>query len=232
MDDFAYRAQLISQNDCYNQPPHLSCDLIHEYTRQLTIRPEGWDVFYTPYPVSVPEGITAYQVKGVNSTTHSLNLAAIAAGATLPAGASIIVKGTPGKTAAFRPSTKTPVSITGTYLKGDLVSQHLTSTNANMQFYQLQSIGDAGIVAFSPVEAGTLQPGATPWLQVSGAQSDTDLLFLEAEQIPTGIGNTMDNVNGGSTPVYDLTGRRVSNAKYSNNTSHGIYIMDGRKVVK
>lgn len=231
MDDFAYRAQLISQNDCYNQPPHLSCDLIHEYTRQLTIRPEGWDVFYTPYPVSVPEGITAYQVKGVNSTTHSLNLAAIAAGATLPAGASIIVKGTPGKTAAFRPSTKTPVSITGTYLKGDLVSQHLTSTNANMQFYQLQSIGDAGIVAFSPVEAGTLQPGATPWLQVSGAQSDTDLLFLEAEQIPTGIGNTMDNVNGGSTPVYDLTGRRVSNAKYSNNTSHGIYIQDGRKVV-
>ncbi|MBQ7443504.1 MAG: hypothetical protein IJS59_06525 [Bacteroidaceae bacterium] len=226
MDDASYRAQLIGQNVCYNQPPHLSYDPIAAYTTTYTVPAAGWGVFYTPYPVRVPQGITAYQVTGVNRTTRVLNMSAIAAGATLPAGASIVVKGTAGQTVSFRPSTMTPVAVNSTYLKGDIATQKLTATAANVHFYQLQPYPDTDIVCFNPVEAGTVQLAATPWLQVSGTPPTRDRYYLQAGDIPTGITATDDALPADDV-IYDLSGRRVAAA-----TARGIYILGGHKVVK
>lgn len=233
MDDYAYRAQVISQNDCYNQPPHLSYDLISEYTRKLTISKEGWDVFYTPYPVYVPEGITAYQVTGVNRATQVVNKTTLAKGATLPAGACVIVNGTPGKTVSFRPSTKEPVKVNATYLKGDLVTQTLTAASANVRFYQLQVVDENGTMAFKQVEAGTQQPAATPWLQMTVTTSEIDPICIDATMIPTGIeDNVRGSVNDEPAIIYDLCGRRIIDGKGVNSRSRGIYIQNGHKVVK
>lgn len=228
MDDYAYRAQVISQNDCYNQPPHLSYDLIAAYTRQLTISDAGWNLFYTPYPVRVPEGVTAYRVTGVNRNTQILNKTAIAAGATVPAGASILVKGTPGQTVSFRPSTKTPVSVSNTYLRGDRVSQKLTAANANTCFYQLQpSADDPNLLVFNIVEAGTVQPAATPWLQVTSTLEALDTYYLDADLLPTGIASHPSDF--GSQPIYDLSGRKVFESSV---LPKGVYICNGHKIIK
>ena len=77
MDDLNYRAQVINQNCCYNQPPHLSYNLRNskKITRRCfevepvsgldnggTALGKYWDCFYTTYPVKVPEGVTAWKV--------------------------------------------------------------------------------------------------------------------------------------------------------------------------
>lgn len=226
MDNFAYRAQLIGQNVVYNQPPHLPYNLISTYTREFTIGEDGWDVFYTPYPVTVPSGITAYRVAGVNKTTQIVSKVAIPAGSTISAGASIIVKGTSGKTVSFRPSTKTPLNISNSYLKGDFVTQKLTASSDNVHFYQLQPSGEPGIMVFKPVPSGTMQPACTPWLQVTGAVTENYCFFLDANAIPTGV----DAIRQGSTKetIYDITGRKIANDKLP----HGIYIQDGQKIIK
>lgn len=230
MDDFAYRAQVISQNDVYNQPPHLSYDLIATYTRQLTISEQGWNLFYTSYPVYVPQGIKAYRITGVNRTKQILNKTVISAGSTLPAGASILVNGTPGQTVNFRPSTKSPVSVSAVYLKGDLVSQVLTSTNSNTRFYQLQPASDdPQLLVFKLVEAGTQQPAATPWLQVTNASDPLDSFYLDADFMPTGIQSTSDAASEGKgkAVLFDISGRKLS----ASQLPKGVYIQNGKKII-
>ena len=138
----------------------------------------------------------------------------------------IIVKGTPGKTVSFRPSTKTPLNISNSYLKGDLVTQKLTASSDNVHFYQLQPSGEPGIMVFKPVPSGTMQPACTPWLQVTGAVTENYCFFLDANAIPTGV----DAIRQGSTKetIYDITGRKIANDKLP----HGIYIQDGQKIIK
>ncbi len=237
MDDYAYRAQVISQNDAYNQPPHLSCDLIATYTRQLTIGDQGWSLFYTPYPVYVPQGIKAYKITSVNRTSQLVSKTAISAGSTLPARASILVKGTPGQTVAFRPSTKSPVSFATTSLKGDRVSQVLTTSEVNTHFYQLlPSDEDPQVLAFKRVELGTLQPAATPWLQVTSALEPLDCFYLDAGFMPTGIQSISGDVppslqtspQGHPAPLFDITGRKLP---VSTNLPKGIYIQNGKKII-
>ena len=231
MDNYAYRAQVINQNCAYNQPPHLSYDLIAAYTRQLTIPDEGWALFYTPYPVYVPEDVKAYKVTGVNRTTQILNKSVIPAGSTLPAGSAVVIKGTPGQTVNFRPSTKAPVSVSAAYLKGDRVSQKLTASNANTRFYQLQpSPEDPNLLVFSLVENGTLQPAATPWLQVTSTQSDLDTVYLDAELLPDGISLPTAPLSrqGEVSTLYDISGRQVTE---TSPLRKGVYIQDGRKMV-
>ncbi len=239
MDDYSYRSQLIGQNVCYNQPPHLSYDPIAQYTIQHTMPATGWDIFYTPYPVALPTGVTAYQVTGINNAERTLRLTAIAAGATLPARASVVLKGAAGQTFSFRPSTKTPIAVNTTYLKGDLVSQKLTTTKTNIRFYQLQPYpGAAGHVAFAPVDEGTVQPAATPWLevQVTAASPAKNHYYFEAGQIPTGI-EDMSEAEAGtrSAVLYDLSGRAVGTSATDLRNStlpHGVYIVNGHKIVK
>ncbi len=230
MDDYAYRAQVINQNCVYNQPPHLSYDLIATYTRQLTIGDAGWNVFYTPYPVTVPEGVKVYQVTGVNRTKQLVNKGTVAVGATLPAGEAVLVKGTPGQTVKFRPSIKSPVAAKNTYLKGDMVSQKLAVANANIRFYQLQpSAEDPSILAFCLVETGSVQPAATPWLQVLSAQSPIETFYLDAEAVPTGISTFDSSSDDAADVLFDLSGRKVST---SSQLPKGVYIQDGHKIVK
>jgi len=239
MDDFSYRSQLIGQNVCYNQPPHLSYDPIAQYTIRHTMPATGWDIFYTPYPVALPTGVTAYQVTAINNAERTLRLTAIAAGATLPARASVVLKGAAGQTFSFRPSTKTPVTVNTNYLKGDLVSQKLTTTKTNIRFYQLQPYpGAAGHVAFAPVDEGTVQPAATPWLevQVTATSPAKNHYYFEAGQIPTGI-EGMSEAEAGtrSAVLYDLSGRAVGTSATDLRNStlpHGVYIVNGHKIVK
>ena len=239
MDDLAYRAQLIAENSVYNQPPHVSYAPIAAYTIQHTMPATGWDIFYTPYPVALPAGVTAYQVTAINNAERTLRLTAIAAGATLPARASVVLKGAAGQTFSFRPSTKTPVTVNTNYLKGDLVSQKLTTTKTNIRFYQLQPYpGAAGHVAFAPVDEGTVQPAATPWLevQVTATSPAKNHYYFEAGQIPTGI-EGMSEAEAGtrSAVLYDLSGRAVGTSATDLRNStlpHGVYIVNGHKIVK
>ena len=192
---------------------------------------------HMPYPVYVPQGIKAYKITSVNRTSQLVSKTAISVGSTLPAGASILVKGTPGQTVAFRPSTKSPVSFATTCLKGDRVSQVLTTSDVNTHFYQLlPSDEDPQVLAFKRVELGILQPAATPWLQVTSALEPLDCFYLDAGFMPTGIQSIPGDVppslqtspQGHPAPLFDITGRKLP---VSTNLPKGIYIQNGKKII-
>lgn len=231
MDDYAYRAQVISQNCAYNQPPHLSYNPIARYTIEKTLPASGVDVFHTTYPVILPAGVTAYNVTGLSKSTEDasrmlLKKTALAAGATLPAGASVILEGTPGQKLSFRPTTKSPATVSANYLKACAVDSILApNTTAYEYFYELQTDAESGVTAFVPITPGKRQPGCTPWLRVKGTASNPpkDVYYLKEGDIPVAIDAAKADASEAEPEYYNLNGQRLAQPR-----SGQPYIQQGR----
>ena len=232
MDDFAYRAQVINQNCAYNQPPHLSYDPTSRYTIEKTIPAEGWDVLHAPYPVRIPEGITAYGVNGTHAVADTLRRTRIATGATLPAGANVLIQGQPGTVARFRPSTKGAATIANTYLKGCCVDSILTN-NPDIQeyFYELRHDEQTGAFGFFQVpDGGHRQPAATPWLRIKGTASNPPLpaYFIRGTDVVVGIEDTDLKPQVSHDKSFDLSGRPIQDSR----SSKRLHIRQGHKVIQ
>ena len=230
MDDPAYRAQLISQNVVYNQPPHLSYDLRSRYTIERQVPESGWDALYTSYPVILPAGITAFNVTGVNAEADTLRMTRLAKGAVVPAGAAVLYRGTAGATVKFVPSAKSAASVNKTYLKGAPVDSVLTSDEAADEiFYTLQPVAETGGVAFVRVSDGSLVEAGTPWLRVKGNAEAPALpqYYVTKESLPTGI-QELPTLNNQSldSPSFDLGGKRVAQPRQGE-----VYIVNGKKII-
>ncbi|MCR4994497.1 MAG: hypothetical protein K6A32_03835, partial [Bacteroidales bacterium] len=229
MDDYAYRAQVINQNCAYNQPPHVSCDLIDYYTIEQKVPATGWGMLYTPYPVRVPEGITAYQVPGVVAAADTIRYTRLASQATIPAGSAILYRATAGQTVRFRPSTKSAVTVNKNYLKGCSVDSVLTCDEETYEYFYTFKVNDAtGVMAFYKVEPGTAVEAGTPWLRVKGTASNIPLpqYYLTKESADAdGVQQVSADIME-ATEVYDLEGRRVATGKMQRGK---VYIIDGQK---
>ena len=130
---------------------------------------------------------------------------------------------------AFSPSTKSAANVLSTYLRGDLVTQKLTSNSTSVVFYQLQPHpNNANALIFRRVDNGTMQDAATPWLQVTTSASipAIDHYWLSASQIPTAITETADEAL--PVPSYSVDGRAIS----ENQPHKGIVVRQGRKILK
>ena len=235
MDDAAYRAQLISQNVCYNQPPHLSYDLRTRYTIERTAPASGWDVLYTSYPVRLPEGVTAYNLTGINAVADTVRITKLAARATLPAGASVLYKAAPGAQLKFVPTTNTPATVSSTYLKGCAVDSVVVCNEDTYEyFYTFRSDATTGALAFYKLQDATKMPAGTPWLRVKGTAANPPLpqYFVTKEGIPTAIRELPASPSASALPAeptaYDLDGRRVPAAAMQRGR---VYIVNGEKII-
>ncbi|MBR4534195.1 MAG: hypothetical protein IKO85_06645 [Bacteroidaceae bacterium] len=229
MDDFAYRSQLINQNCAYNQPPHLSYDLISAYTIERKVPADGWDVFYTPYPVRLPEGITAYNVTGVNAATDTVRYTRLAARATIPAGASVLYHSTPGTTLRFRPSTKSAASVNTTYLRGCSVDSVLTCNEATYEYFYELRRDENGILGFFKVSDAHHQPASTPWLRVKGSATAPPLeQYYVGQTSAVGVSVPSD-VSTSHPRLFDLDGRPVEPSRLKEGS---VYVSKGRKVIR
>jgi len=228
MDDYAYRAQLINQNCVYNQPPHVSYDPITRYTIERRVPQNGWDVLYTPYPVQLPEGVTAYSVQGVDAEADTLRYRALAARAVLPARSAVVFKAPAGSIVRFRPTTKSAVTVPTTYLKGCSVDSVLTCNEDTQEyFYTFRTDAGTGARGFFRVEDNTTLPAGTPWLRVKGSANypAQEQYFWGRGGIPTAVTETMTD-GGTKVDTYDLTGRKVKPQR------PGLYIQNGHKLLR
>ena len=237
MDDASYRAQLIAQNVVYNQPPHLSYDLRSHYTIERTVPEGGWDALYASYPVSVPAGITAYNLTGINAVADTVRITRLAAGAVIPADAAVLYRATAGDQVKFVPTTKTAASINKTYLKGCAVDSVIVSNPETDEcFYALQHDAATGSTAFVRIDEPTRIAAGTPWLRVKGTTANPTLpqYYVTKESIPTTIRDieteSGESVNGKSlnSKLYDLGGRPVVDAQ--RHEGH-IYVGGGKKYI-
>ena len=244
MDDLNYRAQVINQNCCYNQPPHLSYNLRNskKITRKgFEVKPTDgltngaaslgnyWDCFYTTYPVIIPEGITAWKVTSRTYTNgvDTIKTVSLPAGTVIPANSGIIYNSkTPEVT--FVPTTKNADKMSSSTVKGSYCDSIMAEKDTK-GFYEFR-VGDRGLGFY--VADGKCIKGGTGFLALSGSTSnplaDSYVLGPWLNPCTTGITELTadhDKVEGDGA-IYDLQGVRLNEIP-----KNGIYIINKKKYI-
>lgn len=206
-------------------------NLYKKVSHAITLGNTGYSTFYySSNDAVLPVGLTAYTY-GIETdenvtklvSTHQFN-----AGDTIPAECAVVVKGNHGTysiTLQDKKSTKKYDNI----LKGTYYTKELEA-NVDTQYYMLSLDAKGENVGFywGATDGGAFTNKAhKAYLAIpKSASSKISSFILDPEDdSATGIETIEDN--GTATPaIYDLSGRRTLNP------SHGIYIMNGKKILK
>ena len=209
------------------------------YYEQVSIGTTGYTTYYLENEnFLIPAGCTAYIITGVTpsgsiTTPDQAIVKAFTAGKIIPKQTGFILQGTPNSTVVYQANvTGAEEDVTGNLLVGTAVEQEISG--AGYKYYILSNSGDQGLGFY---KQGTRQ-GASIKLKphraglrldesIGRAKSlifDFDAARREAET--TGIHGVRPEMQRRDNAVYDLQGRRVINP------THGIYIINGKKIIK
>ena len=206
---------------------------------ELKIGATGYTTYYLENEnFQVPTGCTAYIITGSTpsgsvSTPDQAVVKAFGAGKIIPKQTGFVLQGPANSTVVYEANvTGTEENVTGNLLVGTATEQEFSATGK--KFYVLangdQSIGfyKQGTRGGASIKLPAHRAGLS--LDESIARSKEALFFdfdaaRENSQI-TGIENVSNAKQPQEDIVYDLQGRRVTNP------THGIYIINGKKVIK
>ena len=209
-----------------------------QYREQLNIGATGYITYYLENEnFKVPTGCTAYIITGVTpsgsvTTPDQAVVKAFTAGKIIPKQTGFVLQGPANSTVTYEANvTGTEESVAGNLLIGTATEQQFSATGK--RFYILAN-GDQGMGFYKQGTRGGMsiklkahRAGLRLDESVARAKSivfDFDTARQEAET--TGIQNVPTNGEQQDDVVYDLQGRRVTNP------THGIYIINGKKVIK
>ena len=185
----------------------------------------------------VPAGCTAYIITG---TTPSGNIAnpdqavvkAFTAGKIIPKQTGFILQGPANSTVVYQANvTGAEESVAGNYLVGTATEQELSG--AGYKYYVLAD-GSQGMGFYSQgtrggesIKLGAHHAGLRLPVAIARAKSFTvDFEGARQEAEATGISTVEETKKQHADVIYDLQGRRIVNP------THGIYIINGKKVIK
>ena len=190
------------------------------YTFAAKIQDIEWASLCLPFDAAIPDGVTAYYAKTVNSTTVSLKK--IENG--IPANQGVVVKGSTGIYEFV--STSTVDEITSNLFEGVTEETPLTD---NQNYVLGGSENEKANPVFNLYASGegTINLAAykayLPASKVSPGSRTIKFGFDDDET--TGITDVKINTENGTTQYYDLSGRRVTHP------TKGLYIVNGKKVI-
>ena len=208
------------------------------YREEVKFGPTGYISYYLGTEnFLVPAGCTAYIITGVTpsgsiTTPDQAIVKAFGAGKIIPKQTGFILQGPANSTVLYQAAISgTEEDVTGNLLVGTATGQEFNA--AGSKYYVLAN-GDQGLGFY---KQGTRQ-GASIKLKphraglrlsesIGRAKSliiDFDAARREAET--TGIRSVRPEMQRRDNAVYDLQGRRVVNP------THGIYIINGKKIIK
>ena len=213
-------------------------DISDKYREKVDIGSTGYTTYYLENEnFKVPTGCTAYIITGVTPSGNKLLpdravVKAFTAGKIIPKQTGFILQGTPNSTVVYQANvTGTEESVAGNLLIGTATEQQFSATGK--RFYILAN-GDQGMGFYKQgtrygmsIKLKAHRAGLRLDESIARAKSivfDFDAARAEAET--TGIQNVPANGEQQDEVVYDLQGRRVTNP------THGIYIINGKKVIK
>ena len=200
-----------------------------------------YGTFVAPFDVTLPEGITAYQVEDYDETAYLINLTPVAGAgtttATLSANTPVIVENLTGET------------ITKDYWGNPTGTENENSDNFLFGSYTLQQAPSGSYLLQYRPKAGTADEYETIFLLVSEeeplqcGQNRCWLTLGDAEIEPAGVKSfklngtatgivdipVLDKKDGNilsDTDIYDLSGRRLSEKP-----ARGLYIQNGKKIL-
>ena len=225
LDDIDYRAQIIAENCCYNQPPHLGYNLreskkITAETFEVEDAPDNlgkyWGAIYVTYPVIVPEGVTAYSVASYEYKDgyDTIKVAAITAGKIIAANRPIVFN-SKVKSPVFVPTAvASNTSISTNYVKGFYCDSipAITASQASYKFIYEFRNGDRG-VGFYKTDGTWKVPGGTAYglfgTSATYPGADSYVLGSPFNPTPTAISSYCVDDQKETEEIYTLQGIRL-----------------------
>ena len=209
-----------------------------QYREQVKFGTTGYITYYLENEnFKIPTGCTAYIITGVTPSGSITNpdqavVKAFTAGKIIPKQTGFVLQGPANSTVTYEANvTGTEENVAGNLLIGTATEQQFSATGK--RFYILAN-GDQGMGFYKQgtrygmsIKLKAHRAGLRLDESVARAKSivfDFDAAREEAET--TGIQNVPANGEQQDDIVYDLQGRRVTNP------THGIYIINGKKVIK
>ncbi len=185
---------------------------------------------FTPIAVNIPEGVTAKYVKAEGENIGSEGrLLYTKLNGIIPANTAVVLTGEQG-TYTFLETKETGEQVEGNVLFGyatdtNTADSDHTLTGADGTVFALANKAGYG-VGFFPF-AKTKYSAGKAYLDISGlsVSGDVRMFNIFDEDMETGIMET-ENGNVKTENCFDLSGRRVENAK------KGVFIVNGKKVIK
>ncbi|MCD8266722.1 MAG: hypothetical protein LUC33_06160, partial [Prevotellaceae bacterium] len=229
-----YRAQVIAQNVCYNQPPHLDYNLRQskkivrqclEYDTGVEGLGKYWDCLYTTYPLVIPEGINAWLVTGRKYTNDvdTLLTTKLKAGTVIAANSGILYNSTSAE-ATFTPSSLTDNQVSSSFVSGSYCDTTLPAQSGTQGYYVF-ACGDRG-PGFYLTSGATVEHG-TGYVSLKGTTAaplaQSYVLGIAENPLADGI-DTPLSASDTEQAVYNLQGIRLTKAP-----EKGIFIQGGKK---
>ena len=211
-----------------NEPNGTRCQWTIEEVQdyQISIGATSYATTYLPFDVTLPDGLIAYAVTGTSG-----DVATLVSKNSIPAGQGALLKGTAGQNYLLTISTTPVATWSENLLSGTYTTQNITP-GAGKTCYVLAANGsnEAGFYrAELNQEGGSFQNNATKaYLSLNTVSNPARFLTFDFDDnTETGINAVeIDEAAPANAAIYDLSGRRVQNAK------SGLYIINGKKVIK
>ncbi len=176
---------------------------------------EGWGTFSAPFATTIPSGVQAYSV-AIEGEQAKLN----AVTGIIPANSAVVIKATAGATVKFAKSEAEGTALANNALKPALIVEATPAAGEGNNIYTLQK--NDSFVGFYPFN-GTQVVGFKGYLiHTAPASGGVQGFSLNLDTV-TGISLSTEDAE--TKTVFDLSGRRISNAK------GGLYIVNGKKVL-
>jgi hypothetical protein len=241
LDDIDYRAQIIAENCCYNQPPHLGYNLreskkITAETFEVENTPDNmgkyWGAIYVTYPVKIPEGVTAYSVTSYDYKEgyDTIKVTSYAAGKVIAANRPIIFNSKVEKPVFVPTALTANVTPTNSYVKGFYCDSIVASQASYSHIYEFRN-GDRG-VGFYKTDDSWKVPGGTAYglfgFSSTYPGADSYVFGRPYNPTPTGISAHLadEQKEKEDGAIYNLQGIRLKEIP-----KEGIYIKNGKKCV-
>lgn len=165
----------------------------------------------------VPAGVTAYYAKEKDAR-HIVRLKAVPNGI-VPANEGVILVGAVNKTQAMLDvDYRTEVTAEGNIFSNTASGPTAMGTNCYVLANSTEGIG------FYHATAGSTLSQGKAYLDFSGSSVRAFTLSFGDDDVTTGISNIEADGNAEKAPVYDLSGRRITQP-----SGRGIYIKNGKK---
>ncbi len=218
----------------YETAPEWS-NYVGKYIEQVKIGAQGYITFYLGSEnFEVPAGCTAYIVTGITKGADKDDavVKAFGAGKIIPKKTGFILQGPANTTVTYQANVSgTEENVAGNLLVGTATGEEFSSTGKR---YYVLANGDQGMGFY---RQGTRQgmsiklPAHRAGLcldesiaRAKGFVVDFDAAREAAET--TSISSVRPEVQKKNDAIYDLQGRRIAHP------THGIYIVNGKKIVK
>ena len=202
---------------------------------EISVSDAGYATYYAPNAFTMPEGLTGGIAKSVDTDASKLTIDwCYQPGSTVPALTGIILQGNEGEYTG-EPSVAAATAPTGNLLRGTL--EKTTINEAGHLYYKLAKDSENGIGFYWDAENGTsINNGANKaYLAIEQTPETSETNFFLWDWEATGITKTVADE---ATPVdvYTLSGIRVRTqvapAEALDGLQRGIYIVNGKKVIK